>query len=148
MRLNHTLPIFINKDSKVLILSSFPSIKSRELEFYYSHKMNKMFPILAFIFKEECPFSIEEREAFDSKHNIAFYDVIEKCDITNNDDSSIRNVVPIDVASILKKYSNIEAIGVTGKKVSFLSIKISKGQSRYQSYSFAFYFTSKYKNKL
>lgn len=120
MYLNHTLPIFINKDSKVLILGSFPSVKSRELGFYYSHKMNRMFPILASIFKEECPSSVEERKVFASKHNIAFYDVIEKCDITNSDDSSIRNVVPIDIVSILKKYPNIEVIGVTGKKASSL----------------------------
>lgn len=119
-RIKHTLEIFIEKDSESLILGSFPSIKSREFGFYYSHPQNMFFPVLAFIFNEETPETIEEKKTFLKKHKIALYDVIEECDIVNSDDSSIKNVIPVDIEKILKDYPNIKRIAITGKKAQKL----------------------------
>ncbi len=115
-----SLPIFIDPSSKILILGSFPSIKSRELGFYYSHKQNRFFSVLSVIFNEDVPLSIKDRKGFLKRHLIALYDVIERCEIVNSSDSSIRNVVPIDIKKILSDYPNIKRIGVTGKKASSL----------------------------
>lgn len=120
MHLTHILPIFIDDESKVLILGSFPSIKSREYGFYYSHPQNRFFAVLSRCFLEECPLAIEDRKVFLKRHKIGLYDVIEECDITNSEDASIRNITPIDIASILKRFPNIKAIGVTGSKASSL----------------------------
>ena len=120
MHLKHELEIFINNNSEILILGSFPSVKSREYGFYYSHPQNRFFPTLSRIFNEPCPKSISDRKAFLTKHHIALYDVVEECDIDNSSDSSIRNVTPINIESILKKYPNIKVIGITGKKAASL----------------------------
>ena len=120
MHLTHTLPIFIHDDSEILILGSFPSVKSREYGFYYSHPMNRFFPVLGRLFNEECPSSIEDRKAFLKRHHIALYDVVEECDINNSEDASIKNVVPIDIVTILKDHPNIKVIGITGNKACSL----------------------------
>ena len=62
MHLTHTLPIFINKDSEILILGSFPSVKSREVMFYYGHPQNRFFKVLAQIYNEQLPETIEDRK--------------------------------------------------------------------------------------
>ena len=126
MHLKHTLEIFIHDDSEYLILGSFPSVKSREYGFYYSHPRNRFFLVLSSIFNEEYPSSIDERKEFLKRHKIALYDVIEECDIIGSDDSSIKNVIPIDIKSILKKYPNIKRIGITGKKAGKLFDKYLK----------------------
>lgn len=120
MHLTHELEIFIFDSSETLILGSFPSVKSREYGFYYSHKQNRFFPVLAKVFGEEAPSSIEERKDYLKRHHIALYDVIEECDILGSDDASIRNAIPSDIPSILKKYPNIKRIGITGKKAGIL----------------------------
>ena len=120
MHLTHTLPIFINECSKYLILGSFPSVKSREYNFYYSHPRNRFFPTLYKIFNEEHSFDIEDRKDFLTRHNIALYDVIEECDIEASYDSSIKNEIPIDLLRILNNFPNIKVIGVTGGTASTL----------------------------
>ena len=119
MHLTHTLPIFIDKDSETLILGSFPSNKSREVMFYYGHKQNRFFPVLARLFNELAPTSVKERKDFLKRHKIALYDVIEECDIEGSSDSSIKNVIPIDIASILSEYPNIKIIGITGNTAKY-----------------------------
>ena len=119
MHCTHTLEIFIDNNSRVLILGSFPSIKSREMMFYYSHPSNRFFPVLGRIFNGRCD-DISSRKELLRKNHIALYDVIEECDIEGSSDSSIRNVVPIDIENILKEYPNIDRIGITGKKASIL----------------------------
>ena len=120
MHLTHTLPIFINESSKYLILGSFPSVKSREYNFYYSHPRNRFFPTLYKTFNEERSFDIEDRKDFLTRHNIALYDVIEECDIEASYDSSIKNVIPINLAEILENFPNIKVIGITGGTASKL----------------------------
>lgn len=118
--LKHTLEIFIDKESKVLILGSFPSVKSREQMFYYYHPQNRFYKILSNIFYEPLSSDLEERKRFLKKHHIALYDVIEECDIKGSSDSSITNVTPFDISKVLKEYPNIKVIGVTGKKAESL----------------------------
>ena len=111
---------FINDDSEVLILGSFPSVKSREEEFYYAHKSNRFYKVLSNIFKEELPISTEDKKELLNKHHIALYDVIYSCDISNSDDSSIRNVTPINIKELLDKFRNINRIIVNGNKAKEL----------------------------
>lgn len=126
MHLTHKLPIFINKESEILILGSFPSVKSRELGFYYSHPRNRFFSTLSKVFDEEFSNTIEGRKAFLIKHHIALYDVVEECDINNSEDASIRNVIPINIERILCDYPHIKLIGITGNKASSLFDKYLK----------------------
>ena len=118
--LSHTFPIYINQDSKVLFLGSFPSVKSRDQNFYYGHPQNRFFKVLGSIFHEDVHNEVNDKKRFLKKYHIALYDVIEECDIEGSQDSSIRNVIPIDLKKILKEYPNIKSIGVNGKKASFL----------------------------
>ncbi len=111
----HTFgPLFDNK-SKILILGSFPSVKSREMNFYYGHPQNRFWKMLAEIFEEAVPETIEEKKNLMLEHQIALWDVIESCDIEGSSDSSIRNVIPNDMQIILQK-SPIERILCNGTK--------------------------------
>ena len=121
--LSHTFPIYINKNSKILFLGSFPSVKSREQMFYYGHPLNRFFKVLGSIFHEGVHNTVESKKTFLKKYHIALYDVIEECDIEGSADSTIKNVTPIDLKSILEKYPNIKSIGVNGKKASSLFTK-------------------------
>ena len=128
MHLVHALKVFIDSNSEIIVLGSFPRVKSREYGFYYSHKQNRFFPVLVKVFDEPCPIEISNRKEFLRKHKIALYDVIEECDIDGSDDSSIKNVTPINISSILNKYPNIKRIGITGKKAGALFDKYLKSQ--------------------
>lgn len=105
-------PIY-NNDSRILILGTFPSVKSRENQFYYGHPQNRFWKVLAAIFESEPLTTIEEKKAFLLQHRIAIWDVIASCDITGSSDSSIRNVMPTDLRVILKE-ADIAAIYANG----------------------------------
>ena len=111
---------FIDNNSSILILGSFPSVKSREEEFYYAHKSNRFYKVLSNIFIEPLPTSIESKKELLVKHHIALYDVIYSCDISNSDDSSIRNVTPINIKELLDKFPNINRIIVNDNKAKEL----------------------------
>ena len=111
----HTFDAFYNSDSEILILGSIPSVKSRELGFYYMHPKNRFWQILSIVFKESIGKSVDDKKQFLSKHKIALWDVIESCDIYGSSDSSIKNVIVNDIKSILDK-TNIKYIYCTGKK--------------------------------
>ena len=110
----HTIEAYYNSDSEILILGSFPSVKSRELGFYYAHPQNRFWSVLAKIFNEKIENNIESKKKFLQKHKIALFDVISSCEITGSSDSSIKNIVPNDINEILKN-SNITKIFVNGK---------------------------------
>ena len=95
-------PVY-NRNSKILILGSFPSTKSREAEFYYAHPRNRFWPLMARIYNEALPLGNDEKRAFALKHNIALYDVIEECDIKSSSDSSIKNAMPVDIKKVLNE---------------------------------------------
>ncbi|NLM19990.1 MAG: DNA-deoxyinosine glycosylase [Clostridiaceae bacterium] len=99
----HPLPPFYRPNSRVLILGSFPSIKTREMGFFYGHPQNRFWPILANLFEDEIPQTLEQRKEFLQRYQIAAWDTIYQCDIIGSSDSSIRNVVPTDLKPIIKQ---------------------------------------------
>lgn len=105
-------PIY-NYDSRILILGTFPSVKSRENQFYYGHPQNRFWKVLAAIYDNEPLVTIEEKKSFLLQNRIAIWDVIASCDITGSSDSSIKNVVPTDL-SIILNHAGIEKIFANG----------------------------------
>ena len=112
--LQHPFPPLYDKNSKVLILGSFPSVKSREQNFFYGHPQNRFWKVVATVLKKEIPTTIEEKREFLLSSNIALWDVIASCEITGSSDSSIKNVVANDLTEILET-ANIKKIFVNGK---------------------------------
>ena len=109
----HTIAPVFDERSRVLILGSFPSVKSREAKFFYGHPQNRFWKTLAAVTKSECPVTIEEKKRFLLGNRIAVWDVIKSCDIEGSSDSSIRNVVPNDFTEILNT-AKIEKIYANG----------------------------------
>ena len=105
-------PVF-DEHSRVLVLGTLPSPKSREQGFYYGHPRNRFWPVLAEVFGEETPKTPAERRAFALRHRIALWDVLSECDIEGAADSSIKNPVPSDVPALLKK-APVAAVFTTG----------------------------------
>lgn len=112
--LTHPIPPLYDKNSRILILGSFPSVKSRENMFFYGHGQNRFWRVLSEVFNCPVPETIEEKKAFLLKNQIAVWDVIASCDIEGSSDSSIKNVVPNDINVILNS-ANISKIFVNGK---------------------------------
>ena len=110
----HPIPPFYNSDSEILILGSFPSVKSRETGFFYGHPQNRFWKVLAAICREDVPQTIEEKKAFLQRSRIALWDVIGSCEIEGSSDASIRGVVPNDLRVILD-HAPIRTICVNGK---------------------------------
>ena len=104
-----------NGDSRILILGSFPSVKSREMAFFYGHPQNRFWKVIASIYEEELPKTIDEKKAMLLKNKIALWDVIKSCDIIGSADNSIKNVVPNNLDVILKN-AKIEKIYVNGNQ--------------------------------
>lgn len=111
-------PVY-NKNSRVLILGTFPSVKSREQHFYYGHPQNRFWRVLSGLTNEPVPETIEEKKQLLLKHGIAVWDVIESCDIIGSSDSSIRNVVPARLEQVLNhcQIQEIYANGGTAKRL-------------------------------
>lgn len=99
----HPLKPLFDKDSKILILGSFPSIKTREYGFFYGHPQNRFWPLMENLFNVKLSEDIEERRAFLLKHNIAMFDSIYQCDIVGSSDASIKNVFPSHLEEIFEK---------------------------------------------
>lgn len=112
--INHPIPPVYNENSKVLILGSFPSVKSRDAKFFYGHPQNRFWRVLAALLGEELPVSIDEKRELLLSHNIAVWDVISSCDIEGSADSTIKNAVANDLSVILDT-ADIKAIFVNGK---------------------------------
>ncbi len=113
MEFHNIDPIF-DKNSRVLILGSFPSQKSREQQFFYAHPQNRFWRVLAAVFSTEAPQTVKEKTEFLLSNNIALWDVIQSCDIIGSSDSSIKNVCVNDIERLLSQ-SKIEKIYVNGK---------------------------------
>ena len=115
----HSFEPVYDKDSEILILGTLPSVKSRENNFYYGHKQNRFWKVLATLLKEPVPETIEEKKAVLLAHRIALWDVIQSCDIKGSSDSSIKNVQPTDIGMILEK-TNVTQIYANGNKAGQL----------------------------
>ncbi len=122
-RLEHGFGPFVRPDSRLLILGSFPSVKSREAQFYYGHPQNRFWPLLAALCGEAAPKSQEEKERLLSRHHVALYDVIESCTIVGSSDSSIEDVVVTDLAPLLAQSEIGPNIFTNGAKAHQLYMK-------------------------
>lgn len=125
MRVQHTFEPVWAPDSRILILGSFPSVKSREQGFYYGHPRNRFWAVLSRLLQEPLPQSIPEKRDMLLRCHVAIWDVIESCEITGSSDSSIREVKVSDIGRVLKG-SQIERVFANGGKAWEL----------YQKYSF------------
>ena len=119
----HEFGAFFDKDSRVLILGTIPSPKSREQGFYYGHPQNRFWKVLADVLGEEFPQTVEERKRFLKRNHIALWDVLESCEIKGASDVSIRNARPNDMNRILQA-ADIRAIFATGAKAAQLYKKL------------------------
>ena len=115
----HPIKPLYDNQSEILILGSFPSVKSREAGFFYGHPQNRFWKIISRICGEPLPTTIEEKTKLILDNHFALWDVIHSCEITGSADSSIKNVIPNDLSKILKT-ANIKQIFVNGKKAEAL----------------------------
>lgn len=111
----HELDPFYDEEALVLILGSMPSVKSRELGFYYMHPQNRFYKTLAKVYDEKIPNTIDERKSFLKRHKIACWDVIKSCSIVGSSDASITDVKVNNIHKIIKA-TKIKHIFTTGKK--------------------------------
>ncbi|MGN0351719.1 MAG: DNA-deoxyinosine glycosylase [Roseburia sp.] len=125
----HTFEPVYDQNSKILVLGSFPSVKSREQQFYYGHPQNRFWKVIAGCFSQEVPTTIEEKKRFLLEQGIALWDVIAECDIAGSSDSSIRNVVPNEMNRILKE-ADIQAIFANGDKAYQLFLKYCRKEGQ------------------
>ena len=109
----HSIPPVYSHSSRVLILGSFPSVRSREVGFFYGHPQNRFWRVLSSLFGEAVPQTVNEKETFLQTHGIALWDVIASCEIVGSSDATIRNAVPNDLSMILK-VAQIEKIFTNG----------------------------------
>lgn len=114
-RVLHELAPVFDERSRVLILGTMPSPKSREAGFYYMHPQNRFWSVLARVLGEPLPKTIAERRGLCLRHSIALWDVLASCEINGAADSSIKNAVPNDIPALLQKCP-ITAVFTTGKK--------------------------------
>ena len=112
--IKHPFDPFYDTNSTILILGSFPSVKSREQMFFYGHPQNRFWKVTSAVFEKNCPVTIEEKKLFLKECGIALWDVIASCEITGSSDSSIKNVIANDLSPIFNN-ANIKQIFVNGK---------------------------------
>ncbi len=130
--ITHTFPAVFDKESKILILGSVPSVKSREQGFFYMHPQNRFWKVLSAIFNDNDFLNkdIEVKKQALLKYKVALYDVIESCDIIGSSDVSIKNVEPaISVIDTIINSGNIKKIVLNGAKSANLFDKYFNIQS-------------------
>lgn len=115
----HPIEPLFDERAEILILGSFPSVKSREEGFFYGHPQNRFWRVLSRVLECETPRTVEEKKQMILSHHIALWDVIHSCEIEGSSDSSIKNVIPNDLSIILGA-ADIKRIVVNGKKAESL----------------------------
>ncbi|MBR1816549.1 MAG: DNA-deoxyinosine glycosylase [Lachnospiraceae bacterium] len=121
-KVKHPFPPLYDENSQILILGSFPSVKSREVKFFYGHPQNRFWKVVSNVFDEKIPETIEDKKSLILKNHLALWDVISECEITGSSDASIKNAKANDIIGILKD-SSIKKIIVNGKTAERLYIK-------------------------
>lgn len=119
----HIIPPLYDSTSRVLLLGSIPSPKSREAGFFYGHPRNRFWPVLAAVLGEPTPQTIEQKRELCLRHHVALWDTIARCDIAGASDTSIRNAVPNDIGRLLHE-TQITRIFATGGKSAALYRKL------------------------
>lgn len=128
MQITHDLKPIYNKNSKILLLGTLPSPKSREIGFYYSHPQNRMWKILSQLLNQPLPQTKEEKTLLLLENKIAMWDVLSSCEINGADDNSIKNPIPNDL-SLIYSNANIKATFTTGSKATSLYKKFNTSES-------------------
>ena len=118
----HPFQPLYNCESRILILGSLPSVKSREQMFFYGHPQNRFWKMISAVFEEAVPQTIEEKKVMLLANHIAVWDVIKSCEIEGSSDASIRDVIPNDLSEILK-IADIQTIYTNGGKAYELYCK-------------------------
>ena len=118
-RVSHEFPAVYDRESRVLLLGSIPSPKSREVGFYYGHPQNRFWKVLAAVLGEDAPATIPQKKAMLKKHHVALWDVLESCTIVGASDTSIEDVVPNKISGLVKasKVSRIFCTGATAYRL-------------------------------
>ena len=114
MPIVHPIPPVFDSNSRVLILGSFPSVKSREAGFFYGHPQNRFWRVLAAVTGDDPGQTPQSKTAFLLRNHIALWDVLASCDISGSADSSIKNAVPNDLTPILET-ARVAAVFTNGK---------------------------------
>ena len=122
MKQIHNIEPIYNKESKILILGSFPSVKSREGMFFYNHPQNRFWKVISGVLELPTPETIEQKKIFLNSNKIALWDVIQSCDIINSSDSSIKNIEVNDINEIIRN-SNVKAVFTNGNKAYQLYVR-------------------------
>ena len=115
----HTIPPVYDENSRILILGSFPSVRSRAAEFFYGHPQNRFWPLIARLTGSGIPYTNDEKKALPLSNHIALWDVAASCEITGSSDATMRSVVPNDITPILET-ADIKAIFTNGGKATEL----------------------------
>lgn len=118
----HPFPPLYDPCSEVLILGSFPSIKSREQQFFYGHPQNRFWKVVAAVFNTAAPVTIQEKKDFLHSNHLALWDSIYSCDIRGSSDSSVKNAVPTDLSEIINS-SKIRAVFCNGNLSGKMYVK-------------------------
>ena len=126
--ITHTFEPVFDKHSKIIILGTLPSVKSREQNFYYGHPQNRFWKVLAALTQSDVPQTIQEKKALLLRSHIAVWDVVQECDIIGSSDASIKNVTPTDLKRILAE-SDIKALFANGKTAAKLYDKFQKNST-------------------
>lgn len=121
----HTFEPIFDKNSEILVLGSFPSVKSRENNFYYAHPQNRFWRVVASVYSCPVPKTVEEKKNMLLSNKIAVWDVIRSCEITGSADSTIKSVTPNDLSEILS-VADIKKIYANGKTAQSLYNKYIK----------------------
>ena len=128
----HELEPVFEKDSKILILGSIPSPKSRQSGFYYGHPQNRFWPLLAELLGEPLPTTNKEKKALLLRRQIALWDVLASCEIRGAEDASIASPTPNDIASLIRQ-TQITAVFTNGQKATELYRKFCENTTGMQT---------------
>ena len=130
--IQHPIPPLFNSRSEILILGSFPSVKSREAMFFYGHPQNRFWKVIAGVFGDSVPQTIEEKKQLILSHHLSLWDVIASCEIEGSSDASIKNVMANDLSPILQA-APIRKILVNGKTAEKLYMRYIQPKTKIQA---------------
>ncbi len=128
-RADHGFGPFYRPDSEILILGSFPSVKSREQEFYYAHPQNRFWRVIAGVYGDVAPETLDDKKQLLERRRIALWDSVQSCNIIGSGDSSISEVIPADIPRLLGSVPSIKKIILNGRAAEKYFLRYNGGVS-------------------
>lgn len=128
----HPIPPTFDSHSRILILGSFPSVKSREMNYFYGHPQNRFWRVMARLFGSPFPETVASRTELLLSRGVALWDVIASCEIRGSSDTSIGSAEPADLSVILSR-SSVTKIFTNGKKADSLYRQFQRGKTGIES---------------